>query len=646
MSEPAQALPIIRFGSYTLDVPAGELHKNGTKIRLPDQPFQILLLLLQRPGEVVTRDELRHHLWSSDTFVDFERGLNSAVKKLRDVLGDSAETPRFVETLPRRGYRFIYPVGEAAPKGRVLPEPPRPRPVAWLLAGLSVLLAGAFVFVVAARRNWLAPKNTGGSIRSIAVLPLENHTGDPQQEYLVDGIHDELITEVAQMGGLKKVISRTSVMQYKGSRKPLPQIARDLNVDGVLEGGVQRAGDRIRVTVQLIAASEDRHVWAQTFERDSRDASLLPAEIASAIAGKLGMQLAPEARVRLGEMKPVNPEVYRAYLQGRYYAGKWTNQDLWQAIRHFQAALDLDPTYAPAWAGIGGCYEYLGTFASGADLSSADARIRAKAALTRAVELGPTLREPHQALGGMKLDEWDWEGATREFQRARELDPGFAPSRYLVHTGRFDDAVAAARRGAELDPLGYDTQLNLGWTYFMAGRFDESTAQLKKVILLDPGIHHAHYELAWNNAKTGKYREAIAECETALAIVRKRQPEAVTAQGCGWVYAIAGRQREALEIAHHLEKKQAGDDGSIQLAHIYDALGDRTHALAVLSKAYDEHAKALPNQWRSPMVSDELKADPRFQALIRRTGIPWATFPSTQPVQAVVNKPAADQTRR
>jgi tetratricopeptide (TPR) repeat protein len=329
----------------------------------------------------------------------------------------------------------------------------------------------------------------------------------------------------------------------------------------------------------------------------------------------------------LASVKTVDPEVYKAYLKGRYYAGKWTNKDLWQAVRHFQEALDLDPTYAPAWAGIGTCYEYLGSFASGADLSRENARVRAKAALARAVELDPTLREPHQALGGMKLDEWDWEGATREFQRARELDPGFAPSRYLLRSGRFDDAVAAARRGAELNPLGYDTQLNLGLTYFMAGHFDESIAQLKKVILLDPGIHHAHYELAWSYAKKGEYKEATAECETSLAIVRKRQPETFAAQGCGWVDAMAGRRREALEIAHNLETMQAGDDRSIQLAHIYDALGDSNRALAFLSKAYEERADNLPNQWYTPLISDRLRADPRFQELIRRTGIPWATFP-------------------
>jgi len=238
------------------------------------------------------------------------------------------------------------------------------------------------------------------------------------------------------------------------------------------------------------------------------------------------------------------------------------------------------------------------------------------------------LREPHQALGAMKLQAWDWEGGAQEFQRASELDPTWPGGvRYLLTTGRFDDAVAAQRRGAEINPLSYDSQLTLGWTYFMVGRFDESIAQLKKVVEMDPAIHYAHYELAWNYAKKGMHSEAIAECEKSLALLRKQQPEAVTVESCGWVYAVAGRQREALSIARALEK----NDQTIPTAHIYDALGDRTRALAFLSKAFDQHAEALPNQWRSPMLSDELKADPRFQELIRRTGIPWAKFPPAGP---------------
>ena len=632
MSEPTQAPPIIQFGSYTLDVLAEELHKNGTRIRLAGQPLKVLLLLLQRPGKVVKREELRQRLWPSDTFVDFESGLNNAVKKLRDVLSDSAETPRFVETLPRRGYRFICPLNGAAAH--------TPSSATWwrdhwrtaaVFGMLSACLSGLLTLNVTGVRERLFGMRGDFPIRSLAVLPLENLIGDTQQEYFVDGIHDELITEVAQIGSLR-VISRTSVLRYKQQLKSLPEIARELDVDGVLEGAVQRSGDRIHLTVQLISARNDRHVWAQSYDRDLRELPALPGEIALTIAGQLKIHLTQREQDRLAGVKTVDPDVYKAYLKGRYYAGKWTNKDLWQAIRHFQEALDLDPTYAPAWAGIGACYEYLGSFASGADLSSADARIRAKAALARAVELDPTLREPHQALGRMKLADWDWEGGAREFQRAKDLDPTWQGGTvYLLKTGRFDEAAAAQRWETEIDPLGYDTQLVLGWTYFMAGRFDESIAQLKKVIQLDPGIHHAHYELAWNYAKKGMYEEATAQCETALAIVRKRQPEAFAAQGCGWVYAMAGRRREALEIAHNLEKQLAGDDTSIQLAHIYDALGDYNRALAFLSKAYEERADHLPNQWYTPMISDRLRAAPRFQELIRRTGIPWATFPPAAP---------------
>ena len=640
MSEPTQAPPTIQFGSYTLDVPAGELHKNGSKIRLPDQPLQILLLLLQRPGKVVNREELRHQLWPSDTFVDFESGLNNAVKKLRDVLSDSAEKPRYIETIPRRGYRFIHPVN-GAPSSEVQASPPDSWWRAhWRTAAalgiLPIIVGGVLTLSIAGLHERVFGTRAAVPIRSLAVLPLENLTGDPTQDYFVDGIHDELITEAAQISSLK-VISRTSVLRYKKQAKPLPEIARELDVDGVVEGAVQRSGDRIHLTVQLISAHNDRHLWAQSYDRDLRELPALPREIARTIARQLKIQLTPGELERVTSVKKVDPEVYKAYLKGRYYAGKWTNRNFWQAIRYFQEALDLDPTYAPAWAGLGLSYEQLGSFASKPDLSSEDAMIRAKAALARAVELDPDLPQPHQTLTRIKLGEWDWDGATREFQRARELDPAFAYPQYLVLAGRFDEAVEAARRQAELDPLGYESQHALGWIYFMTGRYDESIVQLKKAILLDPSIHHAHYTLAWPYARKGMFEEAIAECETALNLLRNEEPQAPEANNCGWVYATAGRRREALAIARNLKHTR-------ELAHLYDALGDDNRALAFLSKAYDERAYNLPNQWFNPMLSDRLKSDPRFQEIIRRTGVPWAKFPP--PGESVVSASAKAPGRR
>ncbi len=600
----------IRFGVFEADLRTGELRKKGLKIRLEGQPMQVLALLLERPGELVTREEVKQRLWPSDTFVDFEVSINAAVKRLRQALGDSADNPRFIETLPRRGYRFIYPL-ETLPAPTVMPWYVRRR-FAVLVATAAIGLASLWV------TSWLTKHRTP-ELTSLAVLPFENLTGEPEQEYFVDGLHDELITELAQISALK-VISRTSVLRYKQQKKPLPEIARELGVEGILEGTVRVGGDRVRMTVQLIAAKDDRHLWAQSYDTDPRDVPRLPGLIAWSLAKKLRIELTAQERTLLDSAKGTDPAASRAYFKGRYYAGKVTKEHLWKAIGYFHEALDADPTYASAWTGLGECYERLALQAH------EDTIPQAKEALEKAAALDPLLREPHQALGRLKLAAWDWEGAVREFQRAREIDPGWeGPEGFLLDSGQAEQAVLAARKSSERDPLAYGSQLSAGWTYFMAGHYDESIAQLQKTVQIDPGIHHAYYELAWAHTKKGMFPDAVRECETALAKLRQKQPEAVVAS-CGWVYAAAGRRDQAREIARRLEADR-GEGASIAAAHAYDALGDRERALQILTKAYEEHDARLPRQWLSPMLSDEMKADPRFQGLIRRTGNPWARFP-------------------
>jgi TolB-like protein/DNA-binding winged helix-turn-helix (wHTH) protein len=630
----------VQFGPFTLDIPAGELHKNGSKIRIPEQPFQVLLLLLDRPGEVVTREELQQKLWPADTFVDFEHSINAAVKRLREALGDSADSPRFIETLPRRGYRFLCPINVAQADEAQTEIPPRPawwrRPRLVVAFTVTAVLGALLVLNVAGLRARLFGRGEGEAIRSLAVLPLENLTGEADQEYLVDGIHDEFVTQMAQISSLD-VTSRTSVLPYKHPKKPLPEIAREINVDGIVEGAVSRKGSRIHVSVQLIAADKDRHLWANSYDRELGDLQNLAPEVARAIAGRLNLKLTPLEQSLLSDRNPTSPEAYKLYLTGTYYGGKWMKDALGKAINYFQQALDLDPAYAPAWSAMGTAYERGGS-PPGINLSREDRLLRAKDALERAVKLDPTLRAPHQALARIKVDEWDWAGATREFQRARELDPEFVPSVYMMFTGRFNEAIAAAQRQSRLNPLGYATQLTLGITYFKAGRFDESIAQLKKTISLDPANHMGHFELAWNYAQKGMHQEAIRECETSLALRQKREPNAFYVEGCGPVYAMAGRRREALEFANKLETAGEGPHRFIQIAHIYDALGDSDRALAYLSKAYAEREAKLPEQLYNPTISDRLRADPRFQELIRRTGIPWATFPLKRETQAVAVK--------
>lgn len=604
----------MRFGSFELELRAGELRKQGVRIKLEGQPVQILTLLVRRPGELVTREELKQQLWPADTFVDFEHSLNAAVKRLRDALDDSATSPRFVETLPRRGYRFICPV--SIPGEPVSRPSPRWRDHrARLLVAACVLGVAGIWAVAAAIRTYRHPPG----ITSLAVLPLENLTGDPEQQYYVDGLHDELITELAQISALK-VISRTSVLRYKQEKKPLPEIARELGVDGILEGTVRVGGDRVRMTVQLISAKDDRHLWAQNYDSDPREALRLPSLIAWTLVKKMRIDLTAQERLLLDHRRGVDPVASKAYFKGRYFASKLTKDQMWKAVGYFHEALDADPTYAQAWAGLGECYERL------AAQAREDTRAQAKEALEKAVALDPLLREPHQTLGRMKLAAWDWEGAAREFQRATEIDPNWeGPEVFLLDTGQPERAALAARKSAERDPLDYGTQLSAGWTLFMAGRYDEAITQLKKAEKLDPTIHHAHYELAWAYVKKGMFAQAVQECETALARLQQKQPDAAVVS-CGWVYGKAGRRSEALAMGRRLEER-GGD--SVALAHIYDAIGDRERALEILTRTYEAHDAQLPRQWTSPMVSEEMKADSRFQDLIRHTGNPWARFPNS-----------------
>src|SRR5438552_8487247 len=302
----------VRFGVFEVDLRAGELRKQGVKIKLQEQPFHLLQMLLEHPGEIVTREELRGRIWPADTFVDFDQGLNNAIKRLRESLSDSPENPRFIETIPRHGYRFI--------------------------ANLGV---------------------TPGQIKSLAVLPLENLSRDPEQEYFAEGLTEALITTLAKIGELR-VVSRTSAMQYKGVHKPLREIARELEVDFVVEGTVLRVGRRVRITAQLIDASRETHLWAESYERDLRDVFALQSEVAQAIAREVHIKLTPQDLAHFAQPHPVDPEAYEAYLKGRYHWNRRSRDGLGKATQHFQQAIAKDPTYAAAYSGLADCLSVLG----------------------------------------------------------------------------------------------------------------------------------------------------------------------------------------------------------------------------------------------------------------------------------------------
>ncbi len=467
----------IRFGVFELDVRSAELRKQGRKIRLEGQPVHILICLLENPGELVTREELHRRLWPADTYVNFEHGLNAAVKRLRRALDDSADNPRFVETLPRRGYRFLAPIQiiNAAVDIPVVNEPPpaEPEPAsaslpqvtdavdlstktvlfdrarwprAWKRSGWVLLLMAGIVTIWMLRsKNSPAPV-----IRSLAVLPLENLSHDPSQDYFSDGMTDELITELGQISQLR-VISRTSVMTYKGARRPLPEVARDLNVDAVVEGTVLRSGDRVRITAQLIQAPADKHLWAQSYEGDVRETLALQRHVARAIAEQIRIELTPHERDILKSVKSVNAEAYEAYLKGRYFWNKRTGDGLRKAVDYFHQAIEKDTNYAPAYTGLADSFALLGDWEYGV-MPPTEAYPQAKAAATKALALDSNLGEAHISLA-FSLDgfDWDFASAEREFRRGIELNPGYATGHqwyagHLTLFGKDAEAVAEMKK--------------------------------------------------------------------------------------------------------------------------------------------------------------------------------------------------------
>ncbi len=468
MSVPASTSKIVQFGVFELDLQRAELRKQGVKVKLQEQPLKVLQLLLESPGQVVGREQIRTRIWPANTFVEFDQGLYSAMARLRDTLGDSSDSPRFIETVARRGYRFIAPVVE--PIAATVTEPAtgteseiQPKTAAlrrWIGSLLAGLLGGALLLGIvlglniAGSRDWLHSRTT--PIRSIAVLPLENLSGDPEQEYFAEGMTDELITDLAQLPYLQ-VISRTSVMHYKNTKKTLPEIARELNVDAVLEGTVERSNNYVRIRVQLIRAGDDRHLWAASYDRELRDVLILESQAAQDIASEVRINLTSTEQGRIGRAHSVNSEALEAYLKGRYHWNKRSADGLRKAERYFQEAIEKDPNYAPAYAGLADTYILFANF----NLAAPGwAYPRAKEMAFKAIQIDSTLAEAHTSLAALNASyDWNWSGAEQEFRRAIELNPSYATAHHwyaedlLIRIGRQQEALAEIERARQLDPL-------------------------------------------------------------------------------------------------------------------------------------------------------------------------------------------------
>ena len=635
------SLKAVRFGPFEADLRAGELRKHGVKLKLVGQPFEVLAMLLESPGQLVTREELRTRLWPTDTFVDFDHGLNAAVNKLRDALSESAEKPTYVETLPRRGYRFISAVDLPDSLGLKLPVPEMPaslespvvvaesqipsrygRSRVFVTAlVLVVILAVVFGFDLGGVRHRLVGEPSVPRIQSIAVLPLENLSKDPEQEYFADGMTDELITNLAQISALR-VISRTSAMQYKGTKKSLSEIARELHVDAVVEGTVMHSGDRVRITAQLIEASTDHHLWAASYDRDLQNVLSMQEEVTRAIVSEVRVKLTAKEQARLANMHPINPEAFQLWLKGRYYWYKLNPEGLQKAIEYFQQALEKDPAYAPAYAGLADSYNLLAFFNV---FPPREVMPKAKAAAVKALELDDNLAEAHVSLGwaGFTYD-LDWPAAGKHFDRAIVLNPAYPLahsyySLYLGALGRPEEGLTEAKRALDLDPVSPAINHYVVVQLYLARRFDEAIEQCRKTLELDPSFTPVHGTLAEVYSAKGMYREALAEYEeySALSGGSPRSTAFV-----GYAHARLGQRSQAFRV---LEQLRAASKQkyvpALSFAIVYVGLGEKEQAFLWLEKAYDERTNSLA-YLKVQATWDPLRSDPRFADLVRRIGLP------------------------
>jgi TolB-like protein/DNA-binding winged helix-turn-helix (wHTH) protein/Tfp pilus assembly protein PilF len=644
--EPLKPNSVVRFGTFEVSLQSREVRKSGMKIRVQQQPLKLLEILLERPGEVINREELRSRVWPDESFGDFDQALNIAIGKLRGALGDSAENPRFIETLPKRGYRFIADVSVVDAEVR----PKRPEPIDGGLHGPErktglgdefqstglavapehklrltprVIIALALILSLLILAIWLfRPSGSGPTrIRSLAVLPLENLSGDASQNYFADGMTDELITDLAQISALR-VISRTSVMAYKGARKPLPQIARELNVDAVIEGSVLRSGDQVRITAQLIDASTDEHLWSQSYDGELRDTLALQSRVASAIADQIRISVTPQEQAALKNVKAVNPKAYESYLKGRYFWNKRTGNGLKAALAYFQQATEEDPQYAQAYSGLADTYALLGDWQY-AVMTPKEAFPKAKAAATKALELDGTLGEAHNSLAYV-LDAFDWdlEAGGKEFQRAIELNPGYATAHHwyawhLSVLGRFDEAIAEMRKAENIDPLSLIINADEAELLVIAHHYDESVTQSRKTIEMDPNFGLAHNQLAQAYLQKHMYSEAVAELQQAVRL-SGNSPTCIA--NLARAYVASGNRSEAIRLLDDLKKRSIpGYSNGSEIATVYASLGDTDQAMNWLEKAYEERF--------NPGVLlrsgfDPLRADPRFQNLVHHIGLP------------------------
>lgn len=620
----------IRFREFAIDLRTGELRRNGALLKLQPQPAKVLAILVARAGEAVTRQELAEQVWGADTYVDFEHGLNYAIRQIRSVLEDDPEHPRFLETIPKRGYRFIATVQTPVVAEQVQPklvQPAKQQVMGGKLryAAATVVLAAIIALTWYVRSSWVG-RASASQIRSLAVLPLRNLSNDSSQEYFTDGMTDELITDLAKAGGLR-VISHTSVERYKGTKLSLPEIARELGgVDAVVEGTVLRSGDRVRITAQLIDGRSDQHLWADSYDRSLSDVISTENDVSQSIAETIKLKLSPETKAYLATARPVDPEAHDAYLKGRFFWNQRTEPDLKKALDSFQQAIAKDPSYAPAYAGLADAYFYLGYFWG--HMPPTDAMPLARAAAQKAIDLDPNSAEGHASLATVELTyDWNFPAAEQELKRSIALNPNNEQSHHvyaglLIATGRPDQSIAEVRKAVEVDPVSSSARNFLGLMLVDAGRVDEAIQEDLKTLEIHPiqaNLSSTHARLRDSYRSKGMYKEAFEE---HIKTLQASGVDAKEIQRHRRVYAEKGwpgLDQDNLKWLLGEWEKDHWHFTTFQIADTYARLGNKDEAFTWLNKSLELRSTILWAVYAEPGFAS-LRSDPRFAELKHKMG--------------------------
>ncbi len=638
----------IRFGEFALDPRSGELLKDGRRVRLQDQPLKILLLLLGRPGEMLTREELRQQLWPAETFVSFDAGLNTAIKKLRQALDDEADHPRFVETLPRRGYRFIgsvmtpeaIPVASQTTAGAPPVTPPAPLAAAaaprirarrWVLfsaTAAAIVIAASLV----GRVEWLSSgRSAGPAIHSIAILPLDDLSGNAAEEYFADGMTDELTTVLAKLPSLR-VISRTSVQQYKSARKPASEIGRALNVDALVEGSVLRADDRVRITVQLIEAASDRHLFAESYERKLEDVLALQRDVAESVARQVNIVLTPDARASLGDGGRIDPGAYDDYLRAKFYLRRPNQKDNQAAIALLERAVARNPGFALAYAELGRAYSMRGFRY---EPQRSEWQERAYVAVEEALALDPNLADAHMSRGVFlwtHQNHFPHEQAIREQRRAVALNPNLAEAHQQLaqiynHIGFFEEALKEAREAARLNPSSTVARNRIGESLLFLGRYDEALAAYADA-LQEGDLAIWRYQAAVALIHLGRRNDATRVVEDALRSTPNDQG-GLLASAQAMIAAADGDNRMAEEKIHRAVEGGQGfghfHHTAYAIALAYATMNRPTEAMKWLESAVEDGFPCYPLINSDPAL-DRLRQHPQFVTFLARLKARWEQY--------------------